>query len=154
MKKLIVVILLCFNYVSAQTICDSVSYTVSNSSTLTLIGDNHSSSELIFMWGVCDATACYSADTDTAYFPQVNIFDTVKACYNLAPVWTCNTCVYVIFVNGSWVVIDNVTSIHEITNKRNNGKAYDLLGRELESIYTGKMYIRDNRLYINNFLTH
>jgi len=154
MNKLIVVILLCFNYISAQTICDSVSYTVSNSSTLTLIGDNYSSSELIFMWGVCDATACYSADTDTAYFPQVNIFDTVKVCYNLAPVWTCNTCAYVIFVNGSWIVINNITSIHEIANKYDSGKAYDLLGRELISPYIGKMYIRNNKLYINNFLTH
>ena len=106
------------------------------------------------MWGVCDATACYSADTDTAYFPQVNIFDTVKACYNLAPVWSCNTCAYVIFVNDSWVVIDNVTSIHEITNKHDSSKAYDLLGRELNSIPKGKMYIRNNRLYINNFLTY
>ena len=42
------------------------------------------------------------------------------------------------------------TSINElILNKINNNKIYDLLGRELNEIPVGTMYIRNNKLYIN-----
>jgi len=43
-----------------------------------------------------------------------------------------------------------VTSINEITNNtKQNNKMYDVLGRELTEIPTGKMYIKNGIIYIN-----
>jgi len=147
MKKLIAILLICTTYLNAQTICDSASLSIVPSSILTLTGNNSSTSSFTFIWQVCDSTACYSSSDDTAYFSQVSPFDVVKVCYDLSPEWICNTCIYVVYVNGEWILHSTV-SIYEITNKRNNGKAYDLLGRELKFIYSGKMYIRNNKLYM------
>ena len=147
MKKLIAILLICTTYLDAQTVCDSVSLSIVPSSILTVTGNNSSTSSFTFIWQVCDSTACYSSSDDTAYFSQVSLFDVVKVCYDLSPQWICNTCIYVVYVNGEWILHSTV-SIHEITNKRNSGKAYDLLGRELKSIYSGKMYIRNNKLYM------
>ena len=147
MKKLIAILLICTTCLNAQTICDSVSLSIVPSSILTVTGNNSSTSSFTFIWQVCDSTACYSSSDDTAYFSQVSLFDVVKVCYDLSPQWICNTCIYVVYVNGEWILHSTV-SIHEITNKRNYGKAYDLLGRELKSIYSGKMYIRNNKLYM------
>jgi len=153
MKKLIAILLICTTYLNAQTVCDSVSLSIVPSSILTLTGNNSSTSSFTFIWQVCDSTACYSSSDDTAYFLQVSPFDAVKVCYDLSPEWICNTCIYVVYVSGQWILHSTV-AIHEITKKHNNGKAYDLLGRELISPYVGKMYIRNNKLYINNFLTY
>ena len=153
MKKLIAILLICTTCLNAQTICDSVSLSIVPSSILTLTGNNSSTSSFTFIWQVCDSTACYSSSDDTAYFSQVSPFDVVKVCYDLSPQWICNTCIYVVYVNGEWIP-HSIVSIYEITNKHNSGKAYDLLGRELVSPYIGKMYIRNNKLHVNNFLTH
>ena len=41
------------------------------------------------------------------------------------------------------------TTIEEVRQGAvDNSKIYDLLGRELESIPIGKMYIRNNKMYI------
>ena len=147
MKKLIAIILLCSTYINAQTICDSVSYTIGDSQALTLIGNNNSSDSVMFMWGVCDSDLCYSADGDTGIFPHVNILDTVKVCYNISPAWTCETCQNVLFINGSWQIINEITYINEIHPIIHNSKIYDLLGRELKRIPIGTIYIRNGRLY-------
>jgi hypothetical protein len=43
-----------------------------------------------------------------------------------------------------------LTSINEITNNiKQDNKMYDVLGRELNKISVGTMYIRNQRLYIN-----
>ena len=43
-----------------------------------------------------------------------------------------------------------VTAVKEIKfNTNSDGKIYDLLGKELSSIPVGKMYIKNNRLYIS-----
>jgi hypothetical protein len=141
--------LLCCTYINAQTLCDSLSYSISNSSTLTVVGVNSSSDSLSFRWGVCDNTTCYSAIGDTAYFPLVSPFDTVKVCFDISPQWSCNDCQYVILIEGSWQIINIITHVSEIQALPVNGKMYDLLGRELEYIPAGKMYIRNNKLYIS-----
>ena len=140
-------ILLCCAYVNAQTLCDSLSYSVSDSSILTVIGVNSSSDSLNFRWGVCDNTACYSAIGDTASFPLVHPLDTVKICYDISPQWSCSDCQYVVLIEGSWQIINIITHVNEIQALPINGKIYDLLGRELKYIPTGKMYIRNGRLY-------
>ena len=143
----ILLILLCCTYVNAQTLCDSLSYSISNSSILTVVGVNSSLDSLSFRWGVCDNTTCYSASGDTAYFPLVSPFDTVKVCYDISPQWTCSDCKYVVLVEGSWQVVSIITHVNEIHALPTNGKMYDLLGRELYYIPKGVIYIKNGVLY-------
>ena len=140
-------ILLCCTYVNAQTLCDSLSYSISNSSILTVVGVNSSLDSLSFRWGVCDNTTCYSASGDTAYFPLVSPFDTVKVCYDISPQWSCSDCKYVVLIQGSWQVVSIVTHVNEIQALPTSGKMYDLLGRELRYIPKDIIYIRNGRLY-------
>ena len=148
MKKLILYIFILFSIqANAQTVCDSVSYTIGNNQVLTLIGNNNSSDSVMFMWGVCDSDLCYSATGDTGIFPHVNMLDTVKVCYNISPAWTCETCQDIIFINGSWQIIHITTHVNEISPIIYNNKIYDLLGRELKYIPIGSIYIKNNKLY-------
>ena len=149
MKKLITIILLCTTYINAQTICDSVSYSIGSGQVFTLIGINNSSDSVNFQWGVCYNETCYSKDGDTAIFADVDIFDTVSVCFDIAPQWACNDCQYLVFTNGSWQPLNTITHVNEITSTKYNSKVYDLLGRELKYIPIGKMYIRNNKLRIN-----
>jgi len=128
-------------------LCDSLSYSISSSSTLTVVGVNNSSDSVNFMWGVCDNTACYSANGDTAYFPLVNPLDTVKVCFDISPQWSCNDCQYVVLIQGFWQTISVITHVNEIRALPLNGKIYDLLGRELKHIPIGTIYIRDGKLF-------
>ena len=144
----ILLILLCCTYMNAQTLCDSLSYSVSNSNILTLIGVNSSSDSVNFMWGVCDKTACYSASGDTASFPLVNPLDTVKVCYDISPQWTCNSCGYVVFNGFTWQLVSIITHVNELHLPLLNSEMYDLLGRKLKFAPKGKMYIRNNKLYM------
>ena len=140
-------ILLCCAYVNAQTLCDSLSYSVSDSSILTVVGVNSSSDSLNFRWGVCDNTACYSAIGDTASFPLVHPLDTVKVCYDISPQWSCSDCQYVVFIEGSWQIINIITHVNEIQALPIDGKMYDLLGRELRYIQKGVIYIKNGKIY-------
>ena len=145
MNKILIIILLCCSWtINSQTICDSVYYNVSNSSDLTIIGVNNSNTDVTFMWGVCDSTACYSSSDDTAIFLFVNKLDVVKVCYDLSPFWICNTCEYFVYVNGKWVK-SNLTSIHEVLFIYNNNRMYDLLGKELKRIPRNKIYIKNGQ---------
>ena len=143
----ILLMLLCCTYVNAQTLCDSLSYSVSDSVVLTVVGFNNSSDSLSFRWGVCDNTTCYSASGDTAYFPLVSPFDTVKVCFDISPQWSCSDCQYVVLIEGLWQIVSIVTHVNEIQASPINSKMYDLLGRELLYIPKGTIYIKNGRLY-------
>ena len=147
MKKLIAVILLCTTLVSAQTICDSVSYNVGSGQAFMLTGVNISSDSVNFQWGVCYNLMCYSKTGDTVVFADVTTLDTVSVCFDISPQWACNDCQYLVFANGSWQPLNTITHVNEVTSTPHNGKAYDLLGRELKHIPTGTIYIRNGRLY-------
>ena len=147
MKKLIAVILLCSTFISAQTICDSVSYSVGGGQVFTLTGVNNSSDSVNFQWGVCYNLMCYSKTGDTVVFADVTTLDTVSVCFDISPQWSCNDCQYLIFANGSWQPITTTTHVNEVMSILHNGKAYDLLGRELKRIPAGTIYIRNGRLY-------
>ena len=150
MKKLLIIILLCFNYVNAQTLCDSFSCIIGSNQQLTLIAVNNSTDSVNFMWGVCDNNMCYSSSGDTAYFPLVNPLDTVKICYDVAPIWTCTECYYVIFNGFAWQLLNFTTHVNEIKPILRNSKIYDLLGRELKSIPKRGIYIMNGRIYSVN----
>jgi len=132
---------------NAQTLCDSLSYSISNNSILTVVGFNSSSDSLVFKWGVCDKTACYSASGDTASFPLVNPLDTVKVCYDISPQWTCNSCGYVVFNGFTWQLVSIITHVNDLQKPVLNSKIYDLLGRELKRAPNSGMYIRNGILY-------
>ena len=140
-------ILLCCTYINAQTLCDSLSYSISDSIVLTVVGVNSSSDSLNFRWGVCDNTACYSAIGDTASFPLVHPLDTVKICYDISPQWSCSDCQYVVLIEGSWQILNIITHVNEMQALPINGKMYDLLGRELRYIPKGTIYIKNGILY-------
>ena len=147
MKKLIAIILLCSTYISAQTLCDSISYSISSGQTFTLTGINNSLDSVNFQWGVCYNENCYSKTGDTVVFTDIDIFDTVSVCFNISPQWTCEDCQYLVFTNGSWQLINTITHVNEVYYMPRNNKIYDLLGRELKYIPKGVMYIKNGKLY-------
>ena len=149
MKKLIAIILLFSTYINAQTICDSVSYSIGNGQELILIGVNNSSDSVNFQWGVCYNQLCFSKSGDTVVFDDVNTFDTVSVCFDISPQWACSDCQYLVFTNGSWQPLNTITHVNEVMSTLHNGKAYDLLGRELKYIPTGTIYIRNGKLHIS-----
>tara|TARA_R110002012_G_scaffold40496_1_gene111435 strand:- start:962 stop:1294 length:333 start_codon:yes stop_codon:yes gene_type:complete len=108
---------------------------------------NSSSDSVNFQWGVCYNLTCYSKDGDTVTFADVTTLDTVGVCFNISPQWMCEDCQYLVFANGSWQPINTITHVNEVVLKPHDGKAYDLLGRELKYIPMGTIYIRNGRLY-------
>ena len=171
MKRIILILLVSLGLqAQAQiTTCDSITYWTDQGQGLfvgldtTSITYNPDSIEVL--WQVCNANMCYSGVGMNPFFGQITTADTIKVCYD-AYLYTTNTmeictrCDSLVFNMNTyqWEILQRVaqpTAIKEVQfNTHNIGKAYDLLGRELNSIPKGKMYIRNNRLYINNFLTY
>ena len=142
--------------------CDSITYWTDQSQGFNIGLDTtniiHNPDSIEVYWTICNSSTCYSGDGMYAYFGQIMTTDTIKACYDVYlyesnMVEVCTRCDSLIFNQSSfsWVLfsMSNPTSINEITlNKINNNKMYDLLGRELNEIPVGTMYIRNNKLYI------
>ena len=143
----LLILLLCCTYANAQTLCDSLSFSISSNSVLTVVGFNNSSDSLTFRWGVCDKTACYSASGDTASFPLVNPLDTVKVCYDISPQWTCNDCGYVVFTGYTWQLVSTITHVNELKPPLKNNKMYNLLGKEIYRPSKNGLYIKNGILY-------
>ena len=165
MKRLIFILLVALGLqTQAQVMyCDSISYTTSSTINYPLILSGSSSNvpgTVTWDWTVCNTTACYTDAGGNAYFSQVSIVDTLKVCYDATIdingfTYTCTNCDSLVYNPNSyqWEIMQRVTqptAIKEITlNTINSNKIYDLLGRELSSPPVGKMYIRNNRLYIS-----
>jgi len=166
MKKILVVLLVSLGLqTQAQNnLCDSLSYTVLQGLPLTVYMEANGILNMVdsIEWNAsaCNAIACYTPQGNNPYsFPQINMTDTVKFCYD-AYIYTPNqmivclqVCDSLIFdyTDSTYVLFSmgGTTSINElILNKINNNKIYDLLGRELTEIPVGKMYIKNNKLYI------
>jgi len=142
--------------------CDSITYWTDQSQGFNIGLDTtniiHNPDSIEVYWSICNSSTCYSGDGMYAYFGQIMTTDTIKACYDVYlyesnMVEVCTRCDSLIFNQNSfsWVLfsMSNPTSINEITlNKINNNKMYDLLGRELNEIPVGTMYIRNQKLYI------
>ena len=164
MKKLLTILLVSLGLqIQAQiNPCDSITYWTDQSQGFNIgldtsnIAYNPDSIEV--WWAVCTNGMCYSGQGMYDYFPQVMLTDTLKACYDVYlytsnVVELCTHCDSLIFDQNSfsWILFNmgNPTSINELTfNRVNDGKMYDLLGRELNEIPVGTMYIRNNKLYI------
>ena len=164
MKRLIFILLVALGLQTQAQImyCDSISYTTSSTINYPLVLSGSSSNVpgiVTWNWTVCNNTACYTDAGGNAHFGQVSTTDTLKVCYDATIdingfVYVCTNCDSLIYNPNSyqWEILPRVTQptvIKEIKlNTNRDGKIYDLLGKELNSIPKGKMYIRDNRLYI------
>jgi hypothetical protein len=142
--------------------CDSITYWTDQSQGFNIGLDTsnmiHNPDSIEVLWSICNSSQCYTGTGMYAYFGQIMTTDTIKACYD-AYLYTANTievcthCDSLIFDGNNWILFSmgNTTSINELTfNKVNDGKIYDMLGRELTEIPVGKLYIRNQKLYINN----
>ena len=166
MKKLILTLFLAIGTLFTQAQvnwCDSLSYTaVPGTQLLTLVGNTSLSPNMVdsitWSWAVCDTNMCYSSVGDTAYFQMIQPTDTVKVCYDayiyfMGATYVCAQCDSMVYdgFSYSWVLMNmgNPTSIKELQlNTNNDGKMYDLLGREIMETQVGVMYIRNNKKYI------
>ena len=162
MKKLFLILLIVLGIKTEAQIfyCDSISY--GTSSTLNYPLGLHGSAANIpgtvtWNWTVCNANLCYSSVGPSAYFGQVTTTDTLKVCYDATVdingftyICTgCDTLVYNLNTYQWEVMMNQPTAVREIElNATNDSKIYDLLGRKLSSIPIGKMYIRNNKMYI------
>jgi len=170
MKKLLLAVLVLIGLQTQAQInpCDSVEYAITstaNTNVLQLEAWVNGTCPVNFpcivsdySWSVCDDNLCYGDTGQTVYFQQFMTTDTIKVC--LITILQIDTMTYtcwlqcdsLVFGPNGWMLLQNVsnpTSINELTfNKINNNKMYDLLGRELNEIPVGTMYIRNNKLYI------
>ena len=165
MKRLIFILLVALGLqTQAQVMyCDSISYTTSSTINYPLILSGSSSNipgTVTWNWTVCNTTACYTDAGGNAHFGQVSTTDTLKVCYNAVVdingfTYGCTSCDSLIYNPNSyqWEILPRITqptAIKEIKfNANKSGKIYNMLGKELNSIPKGKMYIRDNRLCIS-----
>ena len=169
MKKILVVllVLLGLQTQAQNNLCDSLSYTVLEGLPLTVTGNVDGIMNMVdsieWLFSACNSVACYTPQGNNPYsFSQINMTDTVKFCYD-AYVYTpnqmivCSHCDSLIFdYTDSTYVLFNMSNptgigfvIEEDGVRWYSDKVYDLLGRELITIPVGKMYIRNNKLYIN-----
>ena len=165
MKKLLLAVLVLFGLqTQAQQeapyfCCDSITYWTDQSQGfnvgLDTTGIVHNPDSIEVWWAVCTNGMCYSGQGMYDYFPQIMTTDTVHICYDVylyenGVVEVCSREDWLIFDGTNWVLLNMLpTSINELTfNRTNDGKIYDLLGKELTKIPVGKLYIRNQKLYI------
>ena len=167
MKKLLIVLLVAFGLqTQAQTgsgtamyfCCDSINYWIDQSQGFNVGLDTtnivHNPDSIEVWWAVFANGQCYPGQGMYSYYPQITTADTVKVGYDVYlyeanSVEVCTREDWLIFNGTSWVLFNMTTSINELTfNRVNDNKIYDLLGRELTKIPVGKLYIRNQKLYI------
>ena len=163
MKKILLTLTLALGLltVNAQVnYCDSISYDITPQQTLTVVGDAWSLSNVVdsidWIWQACNANTCYSATGTMATFPNILTTDTVKVCYDAyiyvdSSMYVCTECDSLVFDGNFWVLMSmtNPTGIKELQHTlEDDGKIYDMLGRELLEVPVGVMYIRNKKKFI------
>jgi len=145
--------------------CDSISYWTDQSQGLTVGLDTsgiiHNPDSMTVSWQVCNSDMCYAGDGISAYFGQIVTTDTIKVGYDVyiyenGVLEICSIEEWLMFDQNSytWVLLNMIPTslpgfvIEEDGVRWWNNKIYDLQGRELTEIPVGKMYIRNQKLYI------
>jgi len=163
MKKLLLALLVLFGLQSKAQInyCDSISY--ATSSTLnypfSVAGIANIPGTITWTWTVCNSSMCYSSSGQWAYFSQVSPTDTLKVCYDVimdinGMTYACFGCDTLVYNPNSYqweVTSTQPLSFAELElelNTPNNGKMYDLLGRELFEVPKGMIYIKNRKKFI------
>jgi len=168
MKKLLLAALVLIGLQTQAQIspCDSISYTITssaNNNVLQLDGIITGICPVNFpcvvsdwSWSVCDDALCYGDTGVTVYFQQFMTTDTIKVCLTTTMTidtmtYTCMQCDSLVFGPNGWMLMNmgNPLAINDLQlNTINDGRMYDMLGRELFEVPVGKMYIRNQKLYI------
>jgi len=161
MKKLLLALLVLFGLQTKAQInyCDSISYTTS--STLNypfgVAGTANIPGVTTWTWTVCNSSLCYSSSGQWAYFPQVSPTDTLKVCYDViidinGMTYACSKCDTLIYNQNSyqWEVSSaQPLGFAELElNTPDDGKTYDLLGREIFEVPKGTIYIKNRKKFI------
>lgn len=143
--------------------CDSITYWTDQSQGFNIGLDTsnmiHNPDSIQVLWSICNSSQCYTGSGTTAYFGQITTADTLKACYDVylyenGMPEVCTRCDSLIFDQNTynWVLFNsqsNTVSINEFIIERfNDGKVYDIMGREVLYLTEGVMYIRNNRKFI------
>ena len=161
MKKLLLALLVLFGLQTKAQInfCDSISYTTTSTLNypLTVSGMANVPGIVTWNWTVCNANLCYSGSGANASFGQVSLTDTLKVCYDVfidinGMTYACSGCDSLVYNPNSyqWEPISaQPVGITELkTNVFNDGKMYDLLGRELFEVPKGTIYIKNRKKFI------
>jgi len=164
MKKLLLALLVLLGLQTKAQInyCDSISYSTSSTLNYPLgiagsISTLDSNATTSWIWTVCNANTCYSSSAQWAYFPQVSPTDTLKVCYDViidinGVTYACSGCDTLIYNQNSyqWEVSSaNPLGFAELElNTLDDGKTYDLLGREIFEIPKGTVYIKNRKKFI------
>ena len=161
MKKifLILLVLLGFKTQAQVMLCDSISYGTSSTINFPFIvsGTANIPGTVTWDWTVCDANMCYSSSGINASFGQVSLTDTLKVCYDVLIdingfTYTCSGCDSLVYNQNSyqWEAMSAPpVGIAELKSSIiNDGKMYDLLGREIFEIPKGTVYIKNRKKFI------
>ena len=169
MKRILLAVLVLIGLQTQAQVspCDSISYTITSSANTNILQLDGVISGVCpvnfpcvvqdWSWTVCDDALCFSGNGQTAYFQQFNTSDTLKVCLTtiidyMGATYSClEQCDSLVFGPNGWMLMNmgNPLAINDLQlNIINDGKMYDMLGRELFEIPVGTMYIRNNKLYV------
>ena len=161
MKKLLLALLVLFGLQTKAQInfCDSISYTTTSTINYPFIvtGAANIPGTVSWNWTVCNSTLCYSSSGVNASFGQVSLTDTLKVCYDViidinGMTYACSGCDSLVYNPNSyqWEPMSaQPVGIAELElNTIDDGKMYDLLGRELFEVPKGTIYIKNRKKFI------
>ena len=161
MKKLLLALLVLFGLQTKAQInfCDSISYTTTSTINYPFIvtGIANIPGTVSWNWTVCNSNLCYSSSGANASFGQVSLTDTLKVCYDVTidingMTYACSGCDSLVYNPNSYQwepTIAQPVGIAELElNTTDDGKMYDLLGRELFEVPKGTIYIKNRKKFI------
>jgi len=161
MKKLLLALLVLLGLQTKAQInyCDSISYTTTSTINypFTVTGIANIPGTVSWNWTVCNSSLCYSSSGVNASFGQVSLTDTLKVCYDViidinGMTYVCSRCDTLIYNPNSyqWEAMSaHPLGITELKSSIiNDGKTYDLLGREIFEIPKGTIYIKNRKKFI------
>jgi len=160
-KRILLILLVALGLQTKAQIsyCDSISYTTTSTLNYSLIvsGVANIPGVVTWNWTVCNTNLCYSGSGANASFGQVSLTDTLKVCYDVlidvnGVTYACSSCDSLVYNPNSyqWEAMSaQPVGIAEIKpNIINDGKTYDLLGREIFEIPKGTVYIKNRKKFI------
>ena len=161
MKKLLLALLVLLGLQTKAQInyCDSISYTTSSTLNYPFVvsGIANIPGTISWSWQVCNSSLCYSGTGTNASFGQVSLTDTLKVCYYVTIdingfTYTCSGCDILVYNPNSyqWEAMSAPpVGITELKSSIiNDGKMYDLLGREIFEVPIGTIYIKNRKKFI------
>ena len=161
MKQLLLALLVLLGLQTKAQInfCDSISYTTTSTINYPFIvtGAANIPGTVTWNWTVCNSNLCYSSSGVNASFGQVSLTDTLKVCYDVLIdingfTYTCSGCDSLVYNPNSyqWEAMSAPpVGIAELKSSIiNDGKTYDLLGREIFEIPKGTIYIKNRKKFI------